>query len=238
VILLPPSVGKAPGGDGPPWRPGTLALPDLDRARAEVLDALDHDRRRSVVEGPTLPAIERYTGVLYRELDAATLTGPALRRFRSSTLIASGQWGLVAPTDPIPDYALKMGASLPALGKVSTWWRPRLTTALADRVRGATVWDLLPNEHAAALDWTALAPARRVTIRFVDQDDVVVAHWNKLLKGSIVRWLATSGARDARDLADFDHPQGYRLDEAGSVWDRRHHAVLMRQTPGPRGVRR
>lgn len=238
VVLLPPSEGKAPGGDGPPWTPGTLAVGDLDAARAEVLAALDRDRGSAIAGGPTLPAIERYTGVLYRELDAASLRGPALRRFRSSTLVASGLWGVVAPTDPIPDYKLNMGASLPPLGKLSTWWRPRLTAALAARVRGATVWDLLPNEHAAAIDWDGLAPARRITIRFVDQDDVVVAHWNKLLKGSIVRWLATSGARDAADLGAFDHPQGYRLDEAGSEWDGRQQRVLMRQTPGPRGVRR
>jgi hypothetical protein len=39
LILLPPSEGKAPGGDGPPWRPGTMAL-DLDERRARLLQRL------------------------------------------------------------------------------------------------------------------------------------------------------------------------------------------------------
>ena len=53
------------------------------------------------------------------------------------------------------------------------------------------MWDLLPNEHAAAMDWAAGAPARRVTVRFLDAEGRTVSHWNKLLKGSLVRWLLT-----------------------------------------------
>lgn len=217
LILIPPSEGKAEGGDQPPYEPGTLSVTDLDAPRAEVLAALDPDH--PVHTAPTARAIDRYTGVLYQELDAGTLRGTPRKRFQRDVLIASGMWGLVAPTDPIPDYRLKMGARLDPLGKLSTWWRPHITDALADRTRGATVWDLLPNEHAAAIDWTALAPRRRITVRFLDASGRTVSHWNKLLKGSIVRWLAETGERDPRALEDFDHPQGYRLDPARSDLD-------------------
>ena len=71
LILLPPSEGKAPGGDGPPWAPGTMAVDELDGARQRVLRALG--RSHPAATEPTAPAIERYTGVLYRELDAASL---------------------------------------------------------------------------------------------------------------------------------------------------------------------
>jgi hypothetical protein len=40
------------------------------------------------------------------------------------SLMGGGLWGVVAPRDPIPDYKLKMGASIGRLGKLSTWWRP------------------------------------------------------------------------------------------------------------------
>jgi cytoplasmic iron level regulating protein YaaA (DUF328/UPF0246 family) len=227
LILLPPSEGKAPGGDGPPWSPGRSALGELDGPRAEVLAALgpDHPAQRA----PTLPAIERYTGVLYRELDAASLPAAARRRLDRRVLIASGLWGLSAPGDPVPDYRLKMSASVPPLGRLSSWWRPRLTEALAPRVRGAVVWDLLPNEHAAALDWSELAPRRRITVRFVDRDDRTVSHWNKLLKGSLVRWqVTTDGTVD--DLPAFDHPQGYRFDPAATVADGAHLVVVLRKS--------
>lgn len=231
VILVPPSEGKADGGDGPPWSPGRMAFPDLDEARAELLAAAPS----TAVDpsGPTVPAIERYTGVLYKELDAPSLRGQARRRLDRDLVVVSGLWGLVAPRDPIPTYRLKMSASLPGTGRLSTWWRPTLTAALAPRVRGAEVWDLLPNEHAAALDWDALAPARRTTIRFLDPSGRVVAHWNKLLKGSIVRWLCESGSRTPDDLDELVHPQGYAFDPlASEVGDRRAEVVMRAGPPG------
>jgi cytoplasmic iron level regulating protein YaaA (DUF328/UPF0246 family) len=194
-----------------------MALTDLDRDRQQVLRALG--RRHPARTEPTMPAIERYTGVLYKELDAGSLRGQARRRLHANVLTVSGLWGAVAPSDPIPAYRLKMSTNVAPLGKLSTWWRPRLTAALVPRVQGAVVWDLLPKEHAAAVDWSALAPSRRVSATFLDANGRTVSHWNKLLKGSIVRWLAETGATDPRALGDFEHPQGYRLDERSSQLD-------------------
>jgi len=192
-----------------------MAVGDLDGARLAVLHALGDDH--PALSGPTRPAIERYTGVLYQALDAAALAAPARRRLRRDLLVVSGLWGLVAPSDPIPHYRLKMSANVATLGRLSTWWRPRLTAALALRVRGATVWDLLPVEHSAAINWPDLQPRRRVTVRFVDTGDRTVSHWNKLLKGSLVRWLAETGATDPATLAAFHHPLGYRLDAVATT---------------------
>lgn len=228
LILLPPSEGKAPEGDGPPWEPGTMRVGGLDDRRREVLAALGDDH--AVHRAPTLPAIERYTGVLYKELDAATITGAAKRRLNANVLVVSGLWGLVAPKDPIPDYRLKMSASVPPLGKLSTWWRPAVTAELAERAGGAVVWDLLPNEHAAAIDWAAIRPRRRVTATFLDRNGRTVSHWNKLLKGSIVRWLVEGGDPDPLGLVDFDHPQGYRLDLAASAIGDRRAELILRET--------
>ncbi len=227
AILLPPSEGKASGGRGAPWRPGRGVLPELDEHRATVLAALGG----GVAGAPTRRAIDRYTGVLYRELDAASLDGAARRRLSSTTLIASGLWGLVGPNDPIPDYRLKMGAGLPGLGKMSTFWRPHLTAALAERLAGRVVWDLLPNEHAAAWNPGQVPLARRITVRFVTADGSTVSHWNKLLKGSLVRHLAATGLTDHHGLAAFDHPSGYRYDATATVTDGRHTSVVMRETP-------
>ena len=227
LVLLPPSEGKAPGGSGPPWSAGTMAVAELDAQRAQVLRALG--RRHPARTEPTLPAIERYTGVLYKELDAASLSAVHRRRLEARVLIASGLWGLVAPSDPIPHYKLKMSANVAPLGKLSTWWRAPLTAALAPRVERAIVWDLLPIEHSAAVRWTDLAPHERVTVRFVDASDKTVSHWNKLLKGSLVRWLVGRSTTTVDDLATFDHPLGYRFDPTATVRDGVHTAVVFRE---------
>ena len=230
ALLLPPSEGKEPGGSGPPWRPGTCALPGLDGPRAEVLAALD-PTGRGVAAEPTLPALERYTGVLYRELDAGSLPAPARRRLRATALIASGLWGLVAPGDPIPDHRLKMSARLDPLGRLSTWWRPHLTEALHDRLARRGVWDLLPQEHAAAWDPTAVPTARRITVRFTTAEGRTVSHWNKLLKGALVRHLVTTGLDDPDGLRAFTHPAGYRYEPSLSDLDGDPATVVLRH-PG------
>ena len=204
------------------------------------VDAIDPMRRvllgsvsGTVVDSkaPTMAAIDRYTGVLYRELDPASIKGQARRRMQRDVMVASGLWGLVAPTDPIPYYRLKMAASVDGLGRLSTWWRDELSIALAPHARAAAVWDLLPNEHSAALNWTSIPRSRRITVRFVDRSERVVSHWNKLLKGSLVRWLVETGARHPEDLAEVELPGGYRLDPLASSLDDRRAEVVMRQHP-------
>lgn len=248
LILLPPSEGKAPGGDGPHWVPGSMAV-DLDRRRQRVAAALRSAMRgpvaarakllgvkgealaaataadRTVATAPTMPAIDRYTGVLYGALDAASLRGPAARRLDSSVLIMSGLWGLVAPADPLPDYKLKMGASLGPLGKLSTWWRPGLDEALGRRIvegRHDVVWNLLPNEHDAAWSGTDEVPV--VSVRFLEPGSggamVAVAHWNKFLKGAMVRLLVDEPDVGPDDLADWEHPEGFRLDPGRTTVER------------------
>ncbi len=206
-----------------------MTVDSLDDRRSELLARLGTDH--PAVEGPTRKAIDRYTGVLYRELDASSLDADSRRRLRRDVLIVSGLWGLVSPADPIPDYRLKMSARVEGIGPLARWWRDPVTEALAPRVRRAVVWDLLPSEHSAAVDWKSLEPFRRITVRFLDQRGQVVSHWNKLLKGSIVRWLVEGGGPEPEALAAFHHPQGYELDETETVIDGRHVALVLRENP-------
>jgi len=237
LILLPPSEGKAPGGRAGPWA-GCQSSPELDDSRREVMKDLDRAMRgsaasrqkllgvgkaaadaateanRSVAESPTLPAIERYTGVLYDALDASSLNATASRRLDARVRILSGLWGVVSPSDLIPDYKLKMGSSLPRLGKLSTWWRGRLTPALDDAARRRVIWDLRPNEHAAA--WrVGETPSHLIMVEFLEERPgrglVTVSHWNKLLKGLLTRHLVSVGSPSVETLADFEFD--------GFVWE-------------------
>lgn len=232
VILLPPSEGKAPGGDGPGWKAGTMADAGLDKHRREVLRAA-REAGATPRRAPTMPAMARYSGVLYQELSWASLPAAARRRGASQVRIVSGLWGLVAPDDPIPHYKLKMSASLPGLGRLSTWWKPRLAPVVADLIADRAVWDLLPIEHSAAMDWSACSPGERITVRFVDSAGKTVSHWNKLLKGSLVGWILTERPTGVDDLAGFDHPLGYRFDPDATHSVDGVTAAVMRQAGTP-----
>jgi hypothetical protein len=205
---------------------GAMRGPEADRAKllgvrgAALARSTAADR--AVARSGTSPAIERYTGVLYDALDASSLGATERRRLTRSVLIVSGLWGLVAPSDPIPDYRLKMGARLGRLGLLSRWWREELTAAAVERAGRGPVWDLLPNEHAAAFAWPDDGPAR-TAVRFLepaaDGSLTAVSHWNKFLKGALVRRLLEEPATSASDLRRWRHPSGFRLDPSLTTTD-------------------
>jgi hypothetical protein len=54
-------------------------------------------------------------------------------------------------------------------------------------------------------------------VRFLDDVErsgtrqlIAVSHWNKLLKGALVRHLLATGLDDPAGLTAFEHPLGYR----------------------------
>ena len=249
LILLPPSEGKADGGSGKALRIASLSFNQLEGQRTTLRAALGAAMKGKepgrakllgvkgtalaaatganldVLSSPTMPAIERYTGVLYDALDVASLSTRDRKRLGKQVLIFSGLWGVVRPDDTIPDYKLKMGATLAPVGKLSTWWREPLTAALASTVSGTVVWNLLPKEHDNA--WAPFAPAHAssapsaiFSVKFLDEGKPVkgersfttVNHWNKLLKGALVRFILETGADDPKALSTFRHPEGYRYD--------------------------
>jgi uncharacterized protein len=218
IVLLPPSEGKAPGGTGT-FAPGDGALgPAFGERRAEVAAALARElRRRSAttdkrILGATgsladraaaaaadiaagraavLPAWQRYTGVVWEHLDPATLT-PARRR---RVLVPSALLGLVRGDDPVPDHRLKFSVDLGRLGRLGRWWRPVLTEAVTAHGTGPVV-DLLPGEHAAAIDFDAVAEGRRlVRVAFTTAagGGRAAGHAAKAVKGVLARSLLVGG---------------------------------------------
>ena len=245
VILLPPSEGKLAGGSGPKWSAGSCSFPSLDRTRRKVMSALvtamkEPEASRSKLLGVkgvalaaattenlavrrsgTMPAIDRYIGVLYDALDAAGLSKRARNRLESDVVIFSGLFGAVMPNDPIPDYKLKMGGALPDLGNTSLLWRTPITDALTPVVSGRTLWNLLPKEHDNAWFCPTPATTRTMSVKFLDEATrskgqprsfTTVNHWNKLLKGALVRFILTTGADEPDALVEFAHPEGYVYD--------------------------
>lgn len=176
IVLLPPSEGKASGGRGE-WDPssGTFGV-QLGEQRTAIASTL-------FGEGavPGLPAWRRYTGVVWKHLDPATLTTAQRRRI----VVPSGLMGLARADDPVPDHRLKMAAAA---------WRPAVTDALAAHGRGPVV-DLLPNEHAKAIDWNVLARHRRVVrVDFAFTDSGTAAgHDAKAVKGIVARTVVQHG---------------------------------------------
>jgi cytoplasmic iron level regulating protein YaaA (DUF328/UPF0246 family) len=222
LVLLPPSEGKAAGGDGPPLDLAALSFPALTPVRERLLDALtstarqDPDGLRAALglserqagevaqdaalrTSPTLPALRRYTGVVYDTLDQASLRGAARRRADASLVVASALFGLLRPRDPVPAYRLSGGTVLPRLGGLAPLWRPVLEPELAG-ARGVVV-DLRSGAYAALARVPGSVQVR--VLRDAGGRRTVVSHDNKWTKGRLARALCEHGARSVRDVAEI-----------------------------------
>jgi uncharacterized protein len=184
LVLLPPSETKRPGGDGPLLDLGTLAAPELGPVRTELVEALvkladdvpaaraalglsaaqdgEIERNAALWTGPTLPAVDRYTGVLYDALDVGSLTRAQRTRAAARLAVGSALFGFVRAEDRIPAYRLSAGSVLPGLPTLRALWKPVLSPVLAG-LEGLVV-DVRSGAYAA------LAPAPgAVTVRVLSE---------------------------------------------------------------------
>jgi uncharacterized protein len=174
--------------------------PHLARALAEW-EALD--------AAPTTPAAERYTGVVWGALDVPALGRAARRRLERRVLVPSGLWGLLAATDPVPAYRLKMGARVPPLGSLAALWRPLVTPLVDERAASGWVIDLLPAEYGAVIDGSRFTRARHLRVDLVEEGPRgrrSAGHAGKRLKGMLARAILESGAASPRAVAALEVP--------------------------------
>lgn len=218
LILLPPSETKRSGGRTAPLNLATLALPALREPRETVVDALvalsdDEDTAARVLRlggtqrgeiavnavvrsSPTMPAVDRYTGVLFDALDASSLDAPARRWLGRSVLIHSAPFGPVGALDPIPAYRLGAGVSLPGMPSLKAVWADAVTAALGAASTGF-VLDLRSEAYVALGGVPASVSSAYVRVVTEGTGGAVRAlnHFNKHAKGELVRHLALSRPR-------------------------------------------
>jgi cytoplasmic iron level regulating protein YaaA (DUF328/UPF0246 family) len=213
LVLLPPSETKHPHGDGDPLDLSALSAPELTGVRTELVEALvelaedvpasraalgvspaqdgEIARNAALWTAPTLPAVERYTGVLYDALDVGSMTRTRRARADARLAVGSALFGLVRAHDRIPAYRLSAGSALPGSPTLRALWRPVLSPVLA-ALPGLVV-DLRSGSYAA------LAPVPgAVTVQVLserpDGTRAVISHFNKAHKGRLARLLATTTA--------------------------------------------
>ncbi|MEV7933008.1 peroxide stress protein YaaA [Curtobacterium sp. NPDC089185] len=239
TVLLPPSETKREGGD--PARAldlGALSFPELSDERAAVITAArsvsseESTARtalklgpRSVEErlrnleldtAPTMPAIERYTGVLYDPLDASAADDRTRGWWSDHVVVQSAMFGPIGAGDAIPAYRLSHDSRLGAL-RLAKHWPEASTRALGTRGDGL-VLDLR-SEGYRALGPVSGALALRVVSVDAGGRRKALNHWNKTAKGRLVALLG----RTAADVDDVD---------ALVAWARAHDVVLERTVDG------
>lgn len=234
-IILPPSETKSPGGDGAPLDLSGLVFADLAGIRSSIASAVvklsrtpakamsilglgerlagEVSKNAELREAPTMPAVERYTGVLFDALSVATLRAAERRRADERLMIGSALFGVVAATDMIPAYRLSAGSQLPSIGNLAPVWRPALQPLLTELANQELVVDLRSGAYQA------LAPIpEAITARVLSEKlngaRSVVSHANKHTKGLLARALvrSTIEAAHMKDVARIARRAGMRVE--------------------------
>lgn len=211
-LILPPSETKRDGGEpNSRLHLDQLSFRDLTAPRRSVLAGVrsasrtisgataafglgptqrgEIDRNRAIGTSPVMPALERYTGVLYDALDAAGLDRAQRAFAHRHVVIHSALFGLLGADDPIPAYRMSHDSRLPGLA-LRRHWRAPISAVLAD-----SDWVLdLRSEAYAQL---GPAPPGSWYLRVVTEADggrrVALSHFNKAAKGAFTRALALAG---------------------------------------------
>ncbi len=219
LIVLPPSETKAPGGSGPALDLEGLSFPTLTPVRSALIDELsdlevtdamavlgiseklrpEAEANRELRTSPTMPALHRYTGVLFDALSAPTLPELAWDRLA----VGSALFGVVRAGDLIPRYRLSGGTKLDERTMRSRWGR-LITDALAEE-------DFVVDLRSGAYQQLGRVPGA-VTVR-VEKDGKVVSHFNKHYKGELARVLASApvSAASAADVVDIARAAGLHI---------------------------
>ena len=222
LIVLPPSETKAPGGTDATM---SLSFPSLDAVRTSLIDVLtatdvdtqmrelkipaskraEAEENLALRTAPVMPAIQRYTGVLYDALDAPSLPDEALSRLA----VGSALFGVVRAGDLIPRYRVSGGSKVGGR-TMKAWWRTSISDVLGEQ-------GFVVDMRSGAYQKLGPVPGS-VTVR-VEQADTgkVVSHFNKQYKGQLARALAPHDATCADNVADIASAAGFDVALDGTL---------------------
>lgn len=239
LLLLPPSETKRDGGAGGALELGALSYAALESTRRTLIadvvelagdaDAMmralklgprqSHEvaRNASLRSAPTMPAIDRYTGVLYDALDAPSLDSAARAFAATSVAVHSALFGLVGALDPIPAYRLSHDSRVPG-DRLKARWRSQIGEVLAG------VDGLLLDLRSEGYADLGPVPARpgSVFVRVVAEDGAgrrrALNHFNKQAKGRFTRALLEHRPEPetVADLVDWAESAGFVIDPGES----------------------
>lgn len=211
IILIPPSEGKIDGGRFD-------CLNKFEEVTERLLDELNSyegdfgklyglkDRalekareiNGKIKTAKTLPAIERYSGVVYKGIDYDSINNKKL--FDEKVYILSGLFGLINCKKLIPNYKFKID-----FFKADKLWKEKI----ADFLKDYYVIDLLPLAHKKAVNYENGIEVEFVVIK--NDKKKFAGHEGKLVKGKFVRWLIENNIEDVNSFKKFNE-EGYEWD--------------------------
>jgi len=218
LILLPPSETKRPGGVGVSIDRSAIIWAALDDTRDLIIGKLvklcrnkqaaakalqlgarnlaDIDANLELLTAGTMPAISRYTGVLFDALDFESLSVQAKKRASEQVFIQSALFGLLPATEQIPYYRLSAGSKLPGVNLKKLW------TDSHKEVWPRMIGEVLDMRSKAYVELNPVPADREYWFVEVldEKSGKALNHFNKKAKGAFVRAALHRGLKSISDV--------------------------------------
>lgn len=226
-ILLPPSETKLKGG-APHSGRFTLSFPVQDAARLDLLvplQALCRDNPTEAArvlklgpksleelannqfnDAPVMPAIERYTGVLYSATGVAGWSIEQRDWAATHVFVHSALWGIISSLDEIPAYRLSYDTKLSG-HPLKDFWLSSLSSAITEMSQGDWVLDARSEGYRKLAPIPSEVPSRYLHV-VSRNGGAALNHFNKVHKGELVAALVA-------DMPDLPTPES--LEEWGTA---------------------
>lgn len=218
LFLLPPSETKRPGGVGVSVGSTTRSDSEQSVASEQIQAALtklsaqpeiaqkalklgkrnlgDLNANLILLTAPTMPALQRYTGVLFDALGYQSLSDQALIRANEQVFIQSALFGLVSASHPIPYYRLSAGSKLAGMNLAEIWtrahrsfWESVTSPVLDLRSKAYVALNPIPADvNSYVVEVVDLASGRALN------------HFNKKAKGAFVRSALELGISELSEV--------------------------------------
>jgi len=218
-ILLAPAETKIDGGEYPPYCKENFKFDQIFDTRNKIvshynnfittgtLDTLcnwfglknQNECSRystSILNKPTIKAIQRYTGVAFDALGYESLNKSEQNYCDENIIIFSNLFGPLLASDLIPDYKYKQGSVLTEIDTIKEY--KTVIKDMLDNYIGEEVIDL----RAGFYDKFYKPSMDTITYKFL-KDGKVVSHWAKHYRGLVVKELAKHNIKNFNELMEL-----------------------------------
>ena len=161
-----------------------------------------HRQNQDIFNSYCAPAINRYTGVVYKNLDWESFNPNEQKFMDKNFYIFSGLFGLLQPLTLIPDYKLKMNVL-----SLDYHWRETISDVLN---KEDLVIDLLPQVHRKA--YIPADNVKKIDFFVIKKGKKSSAgHFGKAVKGQLINYIVKNKIISIDNFNNFNY-DGFKWD--------------------------
>lgn len=159
---------------------------------------------------PTMPAINRFSGVMFKAIDYDSMKEVQRNNFETKVLFVDGLFGVLRPQDYIPEYKLKITSKIGEIN-CTHYWQKELGGLFNYLFKDKVIIDMLPQTHRKVLSLPINCTYFKIIFaKIKDGKFKEEGHNSKKLKGELIRYITQKDTISREYLEKFVHSSGHK----------------------------